>query len=140
MTIQPNRAMLPGLTAGAAFGALLLAAASHGHAAPRAGGAAVKPPVLILPVGKVSTFGTVNRAPKSIKPPPGVNVRDHRGGKQTSTSTSQGGVLVDGTEGKVRRPPSCGRGGLCGHDPKSIVRDHRPPKSPRGEFGRGGKP
>jgi hypothetical protein len=120
MKIDLTGAKLPGLAARLVAGVLLLLAAGASHAAPQLAGAGVMP---------LEPF--VHSAAK----------RDHRSGGSKTASSAQGGVLVGGKETKVRRPPSCGRGcSLYGQALKAgTIRDHRPPTSPRGQFGRGGK-
>lgn len=107
MPIHFARAKLLSLAASVAAGALLLATASHGTAAPQIGAAGVKPPGTIILAGK-SPGARFFGFPTTIKPPPSPRVRDHRGEQQ-----------------KLKPPPNyCFRGG-CGVPKGAVVRDHR---------------
>ena len=101
MLMRAKRGNLTGLAAGFVAGLMLSVAVERAEA------------------GKGGDFKSAGT--HSIKPPPGPNVRDHRGGKQTSTSTAQGGVTVTSQP----RKPRCRPGFLhaCLSDPKG--RDHR---------------
>ena len=63
------------------LGVLLLAGASHSHAASQIGGVNVKraEPIVHAIQGKVHDRGTLFRPPTTIKPPPGPAMRDNRG-------------------------------------------------------------
>lgn len=105
------------LAASLAAGTVLFASGG-GRAAPQFGGVNVKPLEVIIYVGAT---------------------RDHRQGGSTDTSSAQGGVTVDGKEGKVTTSRGCRSYGPYGRpgcrptrawdydwrNPRNTVRDHR---------------
>ena len=81
MTIRLTRRNSTGLAVSMMAGMFVLVAASHSHAANRAGGARANPAETIVYAvqGRVDSSGRLFRPPTTVKPPPGARVRDNRG-------------------------------------------------------------